>query len=67
MRYDRDVLPHAVELFLKERIRFDQIHAVNRETLEGFSFSSPASLQAILALDAEARSYGQQVVQRLAR
>ncbi len=57
----------AVAAFLDARIRFDQIHAVNRETLEGFSFSSPASLQAILALDAEARSYGQQVVQRLAR
>ena len=57
----------AVAAFLDARIRFDQIHAVNRETLEGFSFSSPASLQAILALDAEARSCGQQVVQRLAR
>ena len=57
----------AVAAFLDARIRFDQIHAVNRETLEGFSSSSPASLQAILALDAEARSYGQQVVQRLAR
>ena len=57
----------AVAAFLDARIRFDQIHAVNRETLERFSFSSPASLQAILALDAEARSYGQQVVQRLAR
>ena len=57
----------AVAAFLDARIRFDQIHAVNRETLEGFSFSSPASLHAILALDAEARSYGQQVVQRLAR
>lgn len=57
----------AVAAFLDARIRFDQIHAVNQATLEGFSFSSPASLQAILALDAEARSYGQQVVQRLAR
>ena len=57
----------AVAAFLDARIRFDQIHAVNREMLERFSFSSPASLQAILALDAEARSYGQQVVQRLAR
>lgn len=57
----------AVAAFLDARIRFDQIHAVNQATLGGFSFSSPASLQAILALDAEARSYGQQVVQRLAR
>ena len=57
----------AVAAFLDARIRFDQIHAVNQATLEGFSFSSPASLQEILALDAEARAYGQQVVQGLAR
>ncbi len=57
----------AVAAFLDARIRFDQIHAVNRATLEGFTFSSPASLQEILALDEEARAHAHHLVRRLAR
>jgi len=57
----------AVAAFLDARIRFDQIHAVNQATLEGFTFSSPASLQQILALDEEARAHAHHLVRRLAR
>lgn len=57
----------AVAAFLDARIRFDQIHAVNQATLEGFPFSSPASLQEILALDEEARAHAHHLVRRLAR
>ena len=57
----------AVAAFLDARIRFDQIHAVNQATLEGFTFSSPASLQEILALDEEARAHAHYLVRRLAR
>ena len=57
----------AVAAFLDARIRFDQIHAVNQATLEGFTFSSPASLQEILALDEEARAHAHDLVRGLAR
>jgi 1-deoxy-D-xylulose-5-phosphate reductoisomerase len=57
----------AVAAFLESRIRFDQIHAVNQATLEGFSFRSPACLQEILALDEEARGHARQLVQGLHR
>ena len=57
----------AVAAFLDARIRFDQIHAVNQATLAGFPFSSPASLQEILALDEEARAHAHHLVRRLAR
>ena len=57
----------AVAAFLDTRIRFDQIHAVNQATLEGFSFDAPISLQEILALDQEARAHAHQLVRGLAR
>jgi 1-deoxy-D-xylulose-5-phosphate reductoisomerase len=57
----------AVAAFLDARIRFDQIHAVNQATLEEFTFSSPASLQEILALDEEARAHAHDLVRGFAR
>ena len=45
----------AVAAFLDRRIRFDQIHAVNLATLSAVLPSNPASLEALLALDALAR------------
>ncbi len=57
----------AVAAFLDARIRFDQIHAVNQAALEGLSFSSPASLQEILALDEEARAHADDLVRGFAR
>ena len=40
----------AVAAFLERRIRFDQIHHVNTETLDSMQFSAPQSLQDLLAL-----------------
>ena len=49
----------AVAAFLDQRIRFDQIHAVNVATLTAVLPSNPDSLEALLALDASARAFAQ--------
>ncbi|WP_395685367.1 1-deoxy-D-xylulose-5-phosphate reductoisomerase [Caenimonas koreensis] len=46
----------AVAAFLDERIRFDQIHSVNLATLGTVAPSKPASLDDLLALDAQSRA-----------
>ncbi|MGV3571057.1 MAG: 1-deoxy-D-xylulose-5-phosphate reductoisomerase [Ramlibacter sp.] len=56
----------AVAAFLDRRIRFDQIHAVNLATLTAVLPSKPASLQDLLALDAESRAAAAQAMARLA-
>ena len=56
----------AVAAFLERRIRFDQIHHLNIATLEAVSPSNPDSLNALLALDAQARSVAEQAIGRLA-
>ena len=56
----------AVAAFLERRIRFDQIHALNLETLSAVSLSKPDSLADLLALDADARAVAQQIALRLA-
>ena len=56
----------AVAAFLERRIRFDQIHHLNIATLEAVSPSNPDSLNALLALDAQARSVAEQAAGRLA-
>ena len=55
----------AVDAFLSRRIRFDQIHAVNLETLSTLVPEAPHSLQDLLALDAAARACALQVVTRI--
>ena len=45
----------AVAAFLARRIRFDQIHEVNLATLEAVNPARPASLEDLLALDAQSR------------
>ncbi len=57
----------AVDAFLTGRIRFDQIHQVNLQTLSRGLDNSPHSLQDLLALDAQSRQRAQQVVQGLSR
>ena len=57
----------AVEAFLSRRIRFDQIHAVNIETLSAFSPAPPRSLEDLLALDKQSRSTAQRVISRIGR
>lgn len=45
----------AVQAFLDERIKFDQIHAVNQATLSAVIPSKPTSLEDLLAIDAQSR------------
>jgi len=56
----------AVAAFLERRIRFDQIQAVNLATLGRLSPSKPATLQDLLALDAEARRAAEEAIRQLA-
>ncbi|MDQ7746541.1 1-deoxy-D-xylulose-5-phosphate reductoisomerase [Hydrogenophaga pseudoflava] len=46
----------AVAAFLERRLRFDHIHVVNRATLEALAPSKTEGLEALLALDAQARA-----------
>lgn len=55
----------AVEAFLQGRIRFDQIYALNSETLHTVQPQAPACLDALLALDAQARASASAQVARL--
>ena len=52
----------AVAAFLEKRIRFDQIHAVNRATLDGFDAPLIVGLDDLLALDMEARTVASKIV-----
>lgn len=52
----------AVAAFLQRRLRFDQIHQVNCATLERVLPRQPDSLEALLALDAQARAEAARVV-----
>ena len=57
----------AVAAFLAEKIRFDQIHAVNLDTLAAVLPNPPRSLDDLLALDALSRRAAESVVQRIGR
>ena len=56
----------AVGAFLSGRLRFDHIHAVNLATLEAVTPSKPDSLEALLDLDTQARSFAEHAAGRLA-
>ena len=55
----------AVDAFLNRRIRFDQIHVVNQETLSSSWDGETDSLEALLALDGQARQRAASVVSAL--
>ncbi|QNP48478.1 1-deoxy-D-xylulose-5-phosphate reductoisomerase [Diaphorobacter aerolatus] len=55
----------SVAAFLGGKIRFDQIHAVNLETLERVIPSNPDSLEALLALDGQSRAAAEDAVARI--
>jgi 1-deoxy-D-xylulose-5-phosphate reductoisomerase len=55
----------AVAAFLERRIRFDQIHLVNLETLEKGTPGQPRSLEDLIALDLTSRELATQVVLRV--
>jgi 1-deoxy-D-xylulose-5-phosphate reductoisomerase len=58
----------AVAAFLERRLRFDQIHAVNEQTLQDVHAAPVrcASLDALLDLDAEARRRATDIIRELA-
>jgi 1-deoxy-D-xylulose-5-phosphate reductoisomerase len=55
----------AVEAFLNKRIRFDQIHELNRATLDSLVCSPPECLDYLLALDARSRQEAERNLTRL--
>ena len=55
----------AVAAFLARRIRFDQIHHVNTETLWRVCPSPPRSLDDLLALDGQSRQVSEELVGRI--
>jgi 1-deoxy-D-xylulose-5-phosphate reductoisomerase len=55
----------AVAAFLDRRIRFDQIHHINRATLDAVACSRPQSLQDLLLLDARSREVAGAAARRL--
>ena len=56
----------AVQAFLDGLIRFDQIHAVNIETLSKVLPSNPASLDDLLGIDAMSRDAATSMVKQIA-
>jgi 1-deoxy-D-xylulose-5-phosphate reductoisomerase len=56
----------SVDAFLNEKIRFDQIHHVNLETLDTVQFTRPDCLDDLIALDLESRAVAQGIVRRFA-
>lgn len=56
----------AVAAFLERRIRYDQIHRVNTETLNKVSPQSPGSLSDLLGLDQQSRRAAEDALARFA-
>ncbi|MDD2728356.1 1-deoxy-D-xylulose-5-phosphate reductoisomerase [Malikia sp.] len=54
----------AVASFLEGRLRFDQIHQINRATLEHYQPAAPRGLDDLLAIDARARALAAERVAR---
>jgi 1-deoxy-D-xylulose-5-phosphate reductoisomerase len=57
----------AVDAFLNGRLRFDQIHQVNVQTMDRAQFAAPQSLDALIELDLESRSVARGIVMALAQ
>jgi len=55
----------AVEAFLNRQIRFDEIHVVNRSTLDQLSCPAPKDLADLMALDRQGREMARSIVLRL--
>jgi 1-deoxy-D-xylulose-5-phosphate reductoisomerase len=56
----------AVAAFLEKRIRFDQIHHVNRATLDRLAVSEVHGIDDLLALDAQARAVASDIARTIA-
>ena len=56
----------AVAQFLAGSLRFDHIYRVNQQTLEGFTWTAPHSLDDLLEIDLRARAFASAQIGRLA-
>jgi 1-deoxy-D-xylulose-5-phosphate reductoisomerase len=56
----------SVEAFLNREIRFDQIHVVNRTTLDRISCPAPGNLEDLMELDRRGREVARSVASALA-
>lgn len=56
----------AVDAFLNRKIRFDEIHAVNRQTLDAWAFDAPKNLDDLVEIDTRSRQFAQHAVAKLA-
>ena len=57
----------AVAAFLANRIRFDQIHALNSATLDGVRAVRIVGIDDLLALDTQARAFAENLAQTMER
>lgn len=55
----------AVAAFLAGRIRFDQIHRINRDALDKVKLSAVSGIEDLLRIDQQTRETAQQLVKRL--
>jgi 1-deoxy-D-xylulose-5-phosphate reductoisomerase len=55
----------AVSAFLEERIRFDQIHALNVQTLSAYLPDAPHGLEDLLEIDRHARQVASDLLGKL--
>ena len=55
----------AVSAFLEERIRFDQIHALNVQTLSAYTPCVPQGLEDLLEIDRRARQVASELIKTL--
>jgi 1-deoxy-D-xylulose-5-phosphate reductoisomerase len=55
----------SVEAFLNRHIRFDQIHAVNRATLDRITNPAPQNLEDLMDLDRRGREAAKSIVKAL--
>lgn len=56
----------AVQAFLDERIRFDQIHVINSDTLSAYLPAQPSDMGGLLEIDRKARAVAQARLTKLA-
>jgi len=56
----------AVAAFLDKKIRFDQIHALNRATLDGVAATPVGGIGDLLELDAKARAFAHHLAHSMA-
>jgi 1-deoxy-D-xylulose-5-phosphate reductoisomerase len=55
----------AVAAFLDKKIRFDQIHFLNRMTLDGISTSALNNIEDLIELDIKTRSFAQKLIRSM--